>query len=206
MFAAGAQAEKISNPVAVFSGLDKITGRIISFDVYIDETVQFGALQVTPRVCYTRPLSEAPRTTTFVEIDEITLDNKVRRIFTGWMFASSPGLHAVEHAVYDIWLTGCKEKSNVPPPPGTPAAEASKSDAEDRATELTPANAEQGSDYNGPAPTDVPKPKPEPPTGRQPLEQQEFDQQPLGQQEFEQPPLGQQEFEQQPLPQLNLTD
>ncbi|MEO9525879.1 MAG: DUF2155 domain-containing protein, partial [Roseibium sp.] len=39
-----ARAEKIENPVAVFSGLDKITGRIISFDVYIGETVQFGAL------------------------------------------------------------------------------------------------------------------------------------------------------------------
>ena len=46
-----ASAEKIKNLVAVFSGIDKITGRIISFDVYVDETVQFGALQVTPRVC-----------------------------------------------------------------------------------------------------------------------------------------------------------
>ena len=54
-----AHADKIANPVAVFAGLDKITGRIISFDVYIDETVQFGALQVTPRVCYTRPPTEA---------------------------------------------------------------------------------------------------------------------------------------------------
>ena len=67
-----------ANPVAVFSGLDKITGRIISFDVYIDETVQFGALQVTPRVCYTRPPTEAPLTDAFVEVDEITLNRKVR--------------------------------------------------------------------------------------------------------------------------------
>src|SRR5262245_48362055 len=68
-----AHAEKIANPVAVFAGLDKITGRIISFDVYIDETVQFGALQVTPRVCFTRPPTEPPQTDAFVEVDEITL-------------------------------------------------------------------------------------------------------------------------------------
>ena len=86
-----ARAERIANPVAVFAGLDKITGRIISFDVYMDETVQFGALQVTPRVCYTRPPTEAPQTDAFVEVDEITLNRKVQRIFTGWMFAGEPG-------------------------------------------------------------------------------------------------------------------
>ena len=111
-----AHAERISNPVAVFAGLDKITGRIIAFDVYIDETVQFGALQVTPRVCYTRPLTEEPQTDAFVEVDEITLNRRIQRLFTGWMFAASPGLNAVDHAVYDVWLTDCKMSSPVPPP------------------------------------------------------------------------------------------
>ncbi|ABR59804.1 DUF2155 domain-containing protein [Sinorhizobium medicae] len=111
-----AQAARLPNAVAVFSGIDKITGRITSFDVYIGETVQFGALQVTPRVCYSRDETEAPKTTTFVEVDEITLDRKIRRIFTGWMFADSPGLNAVEHPVYDVWLQSCKTTSEVPPP------------------------------------------------------------------------------------------
>ena len=110
------KVERVANPVAEFSGIDKITGRIINFDVYIDETVQFGALQVTPRVCYSRPGAEAPKTDSFVEVDEITLDRKIRRIFTGWMFAESPGINAVEHAVYDVWLKGCKQKSDVPAP------------------------------------------------------------------------------------------
>ena len=133
--ASSAFAERISNPVAEFTGIDKITGRIITFDVYVNETVQFGALQVTPRVCYSRPQEEEPKTDSFVEVDEITLDRKIRRIFTGWMFAESPGLNAVEHAVYDVWLKGCKQKSDVPPPdaaksdtapakPEAPAAEA----------------------------------------------------------------------------------
>lgn len=108
--------QKIRNRVAVFSGIDKITGRIHTFDVYINETVQFGALQVTPRVCYSRPLTETPKTTAFLEVDEITLDAKIRRIFNGWMFASSPGLNAIEHPVYDIWLKDCKMESDVPPP------------------------------------------------------------------------------------------
>ncbi|SDR09334.1 DUF2155 domain-containing protein [Pseudovibrio sp. Tun.PSC04-5.I4] len=118
-FSVPAQAQTpVKNPVAVFKGLDKITGRITTFDVYIDETVQFGALQVTPRVCNSRPLTEAAQTTAFIEVDELTLDSKVRRIFSGWMFASNPGVNAVEHSVYDIWLINCRKSTSVPQPEG----------------------------------------------------------------------------------------
>jgi hypothetical protein len=99
--------QKIDNGRAVFSGLDKITGRIISFDARIGETVQFGALRVTTRACYTRPPTEATNTDAFVEVDEVTLQGEVKRVFSGWMFAASPGLHAVEHPIYDVWLTDC---------------------------------------------------------------------------------------------------
>ena len=100
-------ADKIRHPTAIFAGLDKITGRIIAFDVAIDETVQFGTLQVTPRACYTRPPTEAPLTLGFTEVDEVSTTNEVKRIFSGWMFAASPGLHGVEHPVYDVWMTDC---------------------------------------------------------------------------------------------------
>jgi hypothetical protein len=108
--------EKIPNGRAVFSGLDKITGRIISFDAAIGETVQFGALQVTARACYTRPPTEATNTDAFVDVDEVTLKGEIKRIFTGWMFASSPGLHAVEHPIYDVWLTDCSQPIQPPAP------------------------------------------------------------------------------------------
>ncbi len=111
-----ASAARIDNPVAEFAGIDKITGRITKFDVYINETVQYGSLQVTPKVCYSRDDTEAQKIDGFIEVDEITLDRKIRRIFTGWMFADSPGLNAVEHPIYDVWLTGCKKQSDVPPP------------------------------------------------------------------------------------------
>lgn len=116
VLAGPAAAEKIANKVAVFTGLDKITGRTIDFDVYVDETVRFGMLRVTPKVCYSRPATEAAETDGFVEVEEITLDNEVKRIFSGWMFAASPGLNAVEHPVYDVWLIGCRMDSDIPPP------------------------------------------------------------------------------------------
>ena len=113
MFAPQAHADKIANPTAVFAGLDKITGRIISFEVAINETVQFGTLQVTPRVCYSRPPTEPPQTDAFAQVDEIDEQNEVKRIFSGWMFADSPGLHGVEHPIYDVWLTDCKGGTTV---------------------------------------------------------------------------------------------
>ncbi len=119
--------QKIENRRAVFSGLDKITGRIISFDAAIGETVQFGALQVTARACNTRPPTEPTNTDAFVEVDEVTLQGEIKRIFTGWMFASSPGLHAVEHPIYDVWLTDCAQPmggavAETTPPPAAGAA------------------------------------------------------------------------------------
>jgi hypothetical protein len=122
-------AQKVVNKGALFSGLDKITGRIINFDVSIGETVQFGALQVTPRACYTRPPTETPNTDAFVEVDEVTLQGEVKRVFTGWMFAASPGLHGVEHPIYDVWLSDCKSPpvAAAPEPVAvTPAAQPAK--------------------------------------------------------------------------------
>ena len=114
-----AAAETISNPIASFSGLDKITGRITNFDVYMDETVQFGALQITPRVCYTRPPTETQRTSVFLEVDQVSLKGGTERIFTGWMFAESPALNPIDHPVYDVWLVDCKQTSDTPPPDKT---------------------------------------------------------------------------------------
>ena len=127
---ASALADTIANPVAEFSGLDKITGRITNFDVYINEKVLFGALQITPRACYTRPPTETQRTSVFVEVDQVSLRGTVDRIFTGWMFADSPALNAIDHAVYDIWLIDCKQSSKVPPPTNPAPAPATPVPAE----------------------------------------------------------------------------
>ena len=101
-------AEKIENDVAVFAALDKVTARISTLEVPIGETKVFGALKITPRICYTRPPTEPPLTSSFVEVQEIKLNGKVDKLFAGWMFAQSPGLSSVEHPVFDVWLTNCK--------------------------------------------------------------------------------------------------
>ncbi len=101
-------AERISNAVAVFAALDKVTGRVSPLEIKLGQTVTFGALKVTARACYTRPVTETPLTSAFIEVDEMLLDGSVKRIFTGWTFAESPGLHAVEHPTFDVWLTSCK--------------------------------------------------------------------------------------------------
>ena len=134
-------AERIENGVAIFSALDKVTARISKFEVPLGESKSFGALKVTPRACYSRPPDEQPKTTTFVEVNEVQLDGQEKRIFTGWMFAESPGLYGVEHPTYDVWLTECQKplkataqkapdagagKAAAPGKPGTvPAAGAS---------------------------------------------------------------------------------
>jgi hypothetical protein len=114
---APASAQRIENVVAVFAALDKVTAKISRLEVLLNETKSFGALKVTPRVCYSRAPTEPPKTTSFVEVDEMLLDGKEKRIFTGWMFADSPGLNAVEHPVFDVWLTDCAR-----PRGGTPRA------------------------------------------------------------------------------------
>jgi hypothetical protein len=121
-----AQAQRVENAVAVFAALDKVTAKISRLEVPLNETRNFGALRVTPRVCYTREPTEPPKTTTFVEVDETQLDGKEKRIFTGWMFADSPGLNAVQHPVFDVWLTDCAQPrasaQRRPPPGATPGA------------------------------------------------------------------------------------
>jgi len=111
-----ALADKIANKIAVFAFLDKVTARISTKAIPLNQTYQFGSLKVTPRACFSRPATEEPKTTTFVEVDDLKLDGTTQRIFSGWMLAQSPGLHAVEHPVYDVWLTDCQKPAGGPAP------------------------------------------------------------------------------------------
>ncbi|MBB4122260.1 MULTISPECIES: DUF2155 domain-containing protein [Martelella] len=116
LVAGPALAARVENPVAVFGGIDKITGRTYTFDAYVGETVQFGRLQVTPRVCYSRDETEEQQVDAFVQVDKVSLQNEVSRIFSGWMFADSPALNAVEDPIYDVWLTDCVSEASIPAP------------------------------------------------------------------------------------------
>ena len=97
--------------VAVLQGLDKITARISTFDAPVGRSVGFGTLRIVARYCRKRPPEEPPETTAFLEIDEVPRDGPAVRLFSGWMFASSPALASLEHPIYDVWVVDCRTAS-----------------------------------------------------------------------------------------------
>ncbi len=98
--------------IAVLQGLDKITARISTFEAPVDQIVRFGTFEIIARTCHKTPPEEPPERAAFLEITEVRPDSPSAPIFTGWMFASSPALSAVEHPVYDVWVIDCKSTSS----------------------------------------------------------------------------------------------
>lgn len=96
---------------AMLRALNKVTARTQDFDIFINEPVVLANLKIVMRACVEAPPEEPPETVTFLEIDE-QRNTETVRIFTGWMFASSPGLHAIEHPVYDLWPLSCRNDSS----------------------------------------------------------------------------------------------
>ncbi|MEM7225775.1 MAG: DUF2155 domain-containing protein [Pseudomonadota bacterium] len=97
---------------AVLQGLDKITARISTFEAPVGDAVRFGSLEIVARACHKRPPEEPPESAAFLEIVDVRPDSPAVPLFTGWMFASSPSISAVEHAVYDVWVIDCKNRSS----------------------------------------------------------------------------------------------
>src|SRR5690606_34912428 len=93
---------------AVLQGLDKITARISTIEAPVDEEVAFGDLKIVARACQKRPPEEPPESAAFLEIREVKPDKEPAMLFSGWMFASSPAVSALDHPVYDVWVLDCK--------------------------------------------------------------------------------------------------
>jgi len=91
----------------VLQGLDKVTARVSKFTVKLDTPVEFGTLEITARACHKKPPEEAPESTAFLEIHEKQEGSPEELLFSGWMFASTPGLSALQHPVYDVWVLDC---------------------------------------------------------------------------------------------------
>lgn len=101
-----------SSPGAVLQGLDKVTARISTFPASTEEQVQFGTLTIQVRACHKTPPTEPPESTAFLEITDMRPGREPEPLFSGWMFASSPALSALEHPVYDIWVVDCMKESS----------------------------------------------------------------------------------------------
>ena len=105
-------AEAIQMQGAVLQGLDKITARISTINVAVGQTVSFGSLQITLKACDKHPPEETPESAAFLQIVEQKQGEAPVTRFSGWMFASSPALSAMEHPVYDVWVLDCKNASS----------------------------------------------------------------------------------------------
>ncbi len=105
------------NTTLMLRGLDKITGRPTAIAAPIGKPVQFATLTITARYCYSTPASETPETSAFLQIDDHRPDQSVKRVFSGWMYASSPGLNGMQHPLYDVWVINCSNGA-----PNTPVA------------------------------------------------------------------------------------
>lgn len=105
-------------PIAVLRALDKITARVEELDIPTGQPFKFGTLIITVRACRVTPPEETPEAAAFLEVSELKPGENDTPVFRGWMFASSPALSAMEHPVYDIWVTGCKSPPT--PNPATP--------------------------------------------------------------------------------------
>ncbi len=100
---------------AVLQGLDKVTATVTVFTAPLDTVVRFGTLDITVRACQKAPPTEPPEKVAFLEIDETNTNVGAARLYSGWMFASSPALAALEHPVYDVWVIDCMNASNTEP-------------------------------------------------------------------------------------------
>ena len=95
-------------PIAVLRELDKITARAHTIQVPVDKPFKLGTLHITVKACYKRPPEETPETAAFLIVSDEKPDEPPQKYFSGWMFASSPALSALEHPIYDLWVLNCR--------------------------------------------------------------------------------------------------
>lgn len=102
------QMEEMS--VATLRTIDKISARTRTFEVPVDKTVKFGSsLFIRLRACRKSSPLDKPESAAFLQIwERKPTDEKSNWVFSGWMFASSPSLSAMDHPVYDVWVIDCK--------------------------------------------------------------------------------------------------
>ncbi len=108
--AAKSSAADIPMDTIVLGGLDKVAARVNTVSGKVGSSVKFGTLEIIARTCVSRPPEETPENAAFLEIYQLGGKDKPR-VFSGWMFASSPALSALDHPVYDIWVLRCENSA-----------------------------------------------------------------------------------------------
>ena len=104
-------------PVVKLQSLDKVTARTMTFEVKVGTTVKFGPIYIKVQSCRKAPPIAAPESAAFLQIWEVTKKDESKWIYSGWMFASSPALSAMDHPIYDVWVLDCLERKSTDPIP-----------------------------------------------------------------------------------------
>lgn len=89
-------------------GLDKQTARVYIIDAPIGKMIEFGTLRILVHRCLQSAPEDQPESKAFIVISENKVDSEPQVLFSGWMFASSPAISALDHPVYDVWVKSCK--------------------------------------------------------------------------------------------------
>jgi hypothetical protein len=95
---------------AVLQALDKVSAQVEKIEASLDRVARFGTLEIFVRGCQKAPPEEPAESAAFLEIFDTRGGRQ--QIFSGWMFASSPALSALEHPVYDVWVLDCMNASS----------------------------------------------------------------------------------------------
>ena len=119
-----AAAKMIPEPIAVLQGLDKISARTSQIEAPVGSSIKFGTLSILVRDCEQSPPEDPPENAAFVQIYETPPGEDKKRLFSGWMFSSSPALSGLEHPVYDVTLLACRAASAAAPSVSAPPAAA----------------------------------------------------------------------------------
>ena len=117
---AAASAKTIPAPTAILEGLDKISARISKIEAPVGSAIQFGTLSIVVRDCEQTPPEDPPDNVAFVQVYETLPGEEKKRLFSGWMFSSSPAISQLQHPVYDVTLLGCKGANIASAPPPAP--------------------------------------------------------------------------------------
>lgn len=103
-----AQAAMEDYPSLRLRALDKSTARTSTMEVAVGDTVQYGSLYIKVQACRQSDPLDKPESAAFLQVWELPPEETESRwVFSGWMFASSPALSAMDHPVYDVWVLGC---------------------------------------------------------------------------------------------------
>lgn len=94
----------IESEKVILRGLDKISARVFTSEVYVNQKIHFGSLEIYVRSASRSPPEDQPESACFLEIYDNKSGQQRQKVFSGWMFASNPALSALEHPVYDIWV------------------------------------------------------------------------------------------------------